>query len=64
MSKAGINRRQFIKQTAFSLAIPTIISSSALGKGNATAPSERINIGVIGVGGTSSRYFPATGELI
>lgn len=62
MKKNGTNRRQFIKQTAFAAAVPTIISSTALGmsnppapgekiKGNIKAPSGRVNLGFIGVGG-------------
>ena len=45
------NRRQFLKQTAFAAAMPTIISSTALGAGDIGAPSERVNLGFIGVGG-------------
>lgn len=48
------NRRQFLKQTAFAAAIPTIISSTALGRGETLAPSERVNLGFIGVGGRGS----------
>ena len=33
-----------------SMAVPTIISSTAMGKGSIPAPSERVNIGVIGIG--------------
>ena len=51
MKKNRTNRRQFIKQTAFAAAMPTIISSTALGKGDTPAPSERVNLGSIGVGG-------------
>jgi predicted dehydrogenase len=46
-------RRTFLAQSAAAataLAIPTIIPSSAIGRGR-TAPSERITIGSIGVGG-------------
>ena len=48
------NRRQFLKQTAFAAAMPTIISSTALGAGDIPAPSERANLGFIGVGGRGS----------
>lgn len=44
------NRRQFLKQAAFAVAIPTIITSTALGKGDIPAPSERVNLGFIGTG--------------
>jgi NADH/NAD ratio-sensing transcriptional regulator Rex len=45
------SRRQFIKTTgAAAIAVPLIIQSSAiLGKG--MAPSDRINLGIIGCGG-------------
>ena len=42
--------RQFLKQTAFAATIPTIISSTALGAGDTPVPSERVNLGFIGVG--------------
>lgn len=50
MKKNRIGRRQFIKQTAFAAAMPTIISSTALGAGNTPPPSERVNLGCIGIG--------------
>ncbi|MGH7969425.1 MAG: Gfo/Idh/MocA family oxidoreductase, partial [Limisphaerales bacterium] len=47
-------RRSFLKQTtglAFSaVALPSLIPASALGKGGAVAPSNRIVVGCIGVG--------------
>ncbi len=48
-----IKRRQFIKTTsmiASGVCFPTIIPSSALGKDGATAPSDKIVIGSIGLG--------------
>lgn len=45
-------RRQFLQASvAAALAGPQIIHSSALGREGQTAPSERINLGVIGVNG-------------
>lgn len=48
------NRRNFIKLTGMAtvsaIAVPTIISSCARSKKGRTAPSDRINIGVIGSG--------------
>ncbi len=41
------SRRKFIAQTATVIAAPTIIPSSVLGK---DAPSNRINMGFIGLG--------------
>jgi predicted dehydrogenase len=45
-----ISRRQFIQRTAAVVAIPTIIPASALGRNGQKPPSERITIGMIGVG--------------
>src|SRR4051812_39732352 len=44
------SRRQFIATTAAAIAAPNFIPSRALGKDGATAPSERIVIGVVGWG--------------
>jgi len=60
MKKSITNRRQFIKQTAFAAAMPTIISSTALGKGDTPPPSERLNIGSIGVGGQGGGLMRGT----
>src|SRR5438876_1397523 len=49
-SKSGISRRHFLAATGAALAFPTIVPSSALGRGGATAPSERITMGVVGWG--------------
>ncbi|MDD2598290.1 MAG: Gfo/Idh/MocA family oxidoreductase [Kiritimatiellae bacterium] len=46
-----MKRRAFIKVAASALAMPIIIPSSVLGKDGATAPSNRITVGLIGVGG-------------
>lgn len=47
------NRREFastISKASLAFAIPTIIPASALGRGNATPPSEKIQLGVVGIG--------------
>jgi predicted dehydrogenase len=53
--KRNINRRQFIKRTAGAMiggiVFPNIIPSSALGRTNAIAPSEKITVGCVGMGG-------------
>ncbi len=49
-SPAGISRRHFIATTAAAIAAPTFIPASALGRGGAVAPSERIVIGIVGWG--------------
>ncbi len=46
-----VSRRDFIAATSTALAAPLLAPSSALGLGNAIAPSERITLGTIGVGG-------------
>ncbi|MHC4406259.1 MAG: Gfo/Idh/MocA family protein [Planctomycetota bacterium] len=46
-------RRQFLKRAAAAgglVAAPWVVPSTALGRGGATAPSERVNLGFIGVG--------------
>jgi predicted dehydrogenase len=54
----SFTRREFLKTTSLAataaIAIPTIIPGSALGKDGTTAPSERINLGIIGCGGMGS----------
>lgn len=53
-TKAPWNRRRFLKQalaaSAGALAIPQLIPASALGLGESVAPSNRITVGMIGVG--------------
>ncbi|MCK5564775.1 MAG: Gfo/Idh/MocA family oxidoreductase [Planctomycetes bacterium] len=60
MERNRTNRRQFIKQTAFALAVPTIISSTAFGKGGVPAPSERVNLGFIGAGVRGGQLLKGT----
>ena len=59
--KPTTTRRQFLRQsaTAVSAAViaPTVIPASALGRGGARAPSERITMGFIGVGGQGSGHL-------
>jgi predicted dehydrogenase len=47
---SGISRRRFLAATGVVLAAPTFIPASALGRQGATAPSERIAVGVVGWG--------------
>jgi len=58
---SAISRRRFLRRsaTAIGAAIvaPTIIPASALGRGGARAPSERITMGFIGVGGQGSGHL-------
>lgn len=56
MSK-DLSRREFIRNTAAAVAVPMIVPASALGLDGQKPPSERITVGVIGVG------FQARGHL-
>ena len=50
----SLTRRDFLKvttATAATVALPTILPSSVLGRNGQTPPSERINLGIIGCGG-------------
>jgi len=49
-ASSGISRRQFITTTAAAIAAPAFIPASALGRGGAVAPSERIVVGIVGWG--------------
>ena len=50
-----LNRRSFLRRTtglmASTIAVPYVVPSSVLGKGGSTAPSERLTMGAIGIGG-------------
>ena len=59
MKKLTSTRRAFLTKSALAIVLPTIIPSSALGKGGAVAPSERINLAAIGIGGRMNHMFPA-----
>ena len=54
-SSSRLSRRHFLSSTGTalgaSIAVPYVLPSSALGKDGAVAPSERITMGFIGVGG-------------
>jgi predicted dehydrogenase len=45
-----LTRRQFLATTSLAVAAPAIIPASALGRGGAVAPSNRITMGVVGWG--------------
>ncbi|MBI2299406.1 MAG: Gfo/Idh/MocA family oxidoreductase [Armatimonadetes bacterium] len=48
---ADVTRREFLKRAALAAAAPAFVPASALGKDGHTAPSERIGMGFIGLGG-------------
>jgi len=51
-AKTKISRRGFVKAVGAAVAIPTIITSTALGASDGTPPaSDRITLGGIGCGG-------------
>ena len=56
-----IGRRRFLRQTGAALgaalAVPTFLPASALGRAGAIAPSERITMGFIGVGGQGTGHL-------
>ncbi len=57
LSDTPLSRRQFLTRSlaaSSAFAIPTFIPASALGRGGAVAPSERIVMGAIGIGGRGS----------
>jgi hypothetical protein len=56
-----LTRRRFLRKTAGALgaavALPTLIPASALGRAGARAPSDRITMGFIGVGGQGGGHL-------
>jgi len=52
-----ISRRRFLGGAAAAVALPSVIPAAALGKDGATAPSDRIGMGFIGVGGRGSGHL-------
>ncbi len=62
----SVTRRRFIKTAAAALGFPTIIPASALGRDGAVAPSNRMTMGLIGVGGRMGGVwgaFAGTGQV-
>jgi len=59
MKAKGINRRQFLKHaagTSAAVGFPYLVASSAMGNAGTVAPSNRIVMGAIGVGGQGTRH--------
>ena len=50
MTESAITRRQFVQRMSLLAALPTIIPASALGRGAAPPPSDRVTMGFIGLG--------------
>lgn len=61
--QSGLNRRTFLKQTAgaalSTLGLPLFIQANALGRAGRAAPSERITLASIGVGGMGTNNMRA-----
>lgn len=51
MKTARMTRRKFLANSAVAISAPMVVPSSVLGKGDSTAPSERIVMGGIAIGG-------------
>lgn len=50
-AKRDVTRRRFIATSAAAMAVPYIVPSSVFARSGRVAPSERINVGLIGCGG-------------
>ena len=59
--KNGTNRRAFFRKNVSFLAFPTIVPATALGRDGLLAPSERVTVGVVGLG---SRGFDLLGQVL
>ena len=58
MKKTNISRRRFMQATAGIAAVsPLVLSGSVFGNAQVAAPSERVTVGHIGVGGQGSGLF-------
>ena len=57
IGRGRLTRRDALKRAAAVLAAPCVLASSALGKDGATAPSERITMGFIGIGGQGGGHL-------
>jgi hypothetical protein len=60
MQSGKMNRRSFLQKSALAVgavSIPSIVPASVLGAKSGTAPSERINMGFIGIGGQGGGHL-------
>src|SRR5690606_30946805 len=51
------SRRTFLRTAAAAIAVPAFVPASALGLGGTTPPSDRINMGFVGVGGQGGGHL-------
>lgn len=56
-------RREFLGRSAALLATPMLVPGDVLGRGGAVAPSERVTLACIGVGGRGSADLRGLGDL-
>ena len=54
---AGLSRRSFLRAAAGAVAFPTVVPARALGRGGHVAPSNRIVLAHIGVGGQGTQHI-------
>lgn len=54
---ASMTRRTFLRGTASAVAVPYVVTSSALGANGKRPASERVNMGFIGLGGQGSGHL-------
>ena len=57
MRTKTLSRRGFLGRSLAACAAPVIVSSSVLGRAGAVAPSDRITMGFIGLGGQGSGHL-------
>ncbi len=62
-SRLALSRRGFLAGAMAAVAVPQVIPASALGKDGQTAPSDRITIGMLGVGNRGSSSLSAMRPL-
>ncbi len=60
-AKTNVDRRRFLQASAAAIAAPTIVPASVLGREGKTAPSNRISVGIVGLG---SRGFNLLHEFL
>jgi predicted dehydrogenase len=53
-----VNRRQFLRRTASTLALPAIVPASVLGRAGTPGPNSRITFGLIGFGARARHILP------
>ncbi|MEN6424827.1 MAG: hypothetical protein ABFE13_05665, partial [Phycisphaerales bacterium] len=57
VDRTRATRREFLCAAASAVAMPYVVAGSALGAGATIPPSERVNMGFIGLGGQGSGHL-------